>query len=71
MTEPTSRVRELNLHRQYFELVAAGTKTIEVRVKYPPRRPHRRRPRRTEREGAGASTPASRSALLSSDGLCQ
>ncbi|MEU2333271.1 ASCH domain-containing protein [Streptomyces sp. NPDC006654] len=31
----TSRVRELNLYRQYFELVAAGTKTIEVRVRYP------------------------------------
>lgn len=31
----TARVRELNLYRQYFELVAAGTKTIEVRVKYP------------------------------------
>ncbi len=28
-------VRELNLYRQYFDLVAAGTKTIEVRVKYP------------------------------------
>ncbi|MEU9407394.1 MULTISPECIES: ASCH domain-containing protein [unclassified Streptomyces] len=31
----TSRVRELNLYRQYFDLVAAGAKTIEVRVKYP------------------------------------
>ncbi|MGI5437710.1 ASCH domain-containing protein [Streptomyces shenzhenensis] len=35
MTDTTARVRELNLYRQYFELVAAGTKTIEVRVKYP------------------------------------
>ncbi|MEF9885317.1 ASCH domain-containing protein [Streptomyces sp. P9-A4] len=35
MTDRTARVRELNLYRQYFELVAAGTKTIEVRVKYP------------------------------------
>ncbi|MGW5778525.1 ASCH domain-containing protein [Streptomyces sp. NPDC003863] len=35
MTDRTARVRELHLYRQYFELVAAGTKTIEVRVKYP------------------------------------
>ncbi|MGW2486896.1 ASCH domain-containing protein [Streptomyces sp. NPDC001606] len=35
MTDTTGRVRELNLYRQYFDLVAAGTKTIEVRVKYP------------------------------------
>ncbi|MGD3105211.1 ASCH domain-containing protein [Streptomyces sp. YGL11-2] len=35
MTHSTPRHRELNLYRQYFELVAAGTKTIEVRVKYP------------------------------------
>ncbi|WP_274561927.1 ASCH domain-containing protein [Streptomyces spiramyceticus] len=35
MTNSTARVRELNLYRQYFELVAAGIKTIEVRVKYP------------------------------------
>ncbi|MCL7378929.1 ASCH domain-containing protein [Streptomyces sp. 35G-GA-8] len=35
MTDTTVRTRELNLYRQYFELVAAGTKTIEVRVKYP------------------------------------
>lgn len=35
MTDSTARVRELNLFRQYFDLVAAGTKTIEVRVKYP------------------------------------
>ncbi|AGP55072.1 ASCH domain-containing protein [Streptomyces rapamycinicus] len=35
MTDTTDRVRELNLYRQYFDLVAAGTKTIEVRVKYP------------------------------------
>jgi ASC-1-like (ASCH) protein len=35
MTDTAARVRELNLYRQYFDLVAAGTKTIEVRVKYP------------------------------------
>ncbi|MFD7915167.1 ASCH domain-containing protein [Streptomyces sp. NPDC059752] len=34
-TAPAHRVHRLNLYRQYFELVAAGTKTIEVRVKYP------------------------------------
>jgi ASC-1-like (ASCH) protein len=31
----TGRRRELNLYRQYFDLVAAGRKSIEVRVKYP------------------------------------
>ena len=35
MSDTTGRVRELNLYRQYFDLVASGTKTIEVRVKYP------------------------------------
>ena len=30
-----TRVHELNLYRRYFDLVAAGEKTIEVRVKYP------------------------------------
>ncbi|UXY33049.1 ASCH domain-containing protein [Streptomyces sp. HUAS TT20] len=35
MTDTTARVHELNLYRQYFDLVSAGTKTIEVRVKYP------------------------------------
>ncbi|MEU9719313.1 ASCH domain-containing protein [Streptomyces sp. NPDC047976] len=30
-----STTHRLNLYRRYFELVAAGTKTIEVRVKYP------------------------------------
>ncbi|MFD8392481.1 ASCH domain-containing protein [Streptomyces sp. NPDC059680] len=35
MSDTTARVRELNLYRQYFDLVAAGAKTIEVRVKYP------------------------------------
>ncbi|GAB2967758.1 hypothetical protein GCM10023080_033050 [Streptomyces pseudoechinosporeus] len=35
MTDSTARVRELSLYRQYFDLVAAGTKTIEVQVKYP------------------------------------
>ncbi|WP_411151101.1 ASCH domain-containing protein [Streptomyces sp. A30] len=35
MTDTHARVRELNLYRQYFDLVAAGAKTIEVRVKYP------------------------------------
>ncbi|MBA2811738.1 ASCH domain-containing protein [Streptomyces sp. KM273126] len=35
MTETAAaRVRELNLYRRYFDLVAAGEKTIEVRVKY-------------------------------------
>ncbi|MEU6347035.1 ASCH domain-containing protein [Streptomyces sp. NPDC046977] len=29
------RVRELNLYRRYFDLVAAGRKSIEVRVRYP------------------------------------
>lgn len=29
------RAREMNLYRRYFDLVAAGTKTIEVRVQYP------------------------------------
>ena len=31
----TTRLHELNLYRQYFDLVAAGRKTIEVRVRYP------------------------------------
>jgi ASC-1-like (ASCH) protein len=31
MTEPT--VHELNLYRRYFDLVAAGRKSIEVRVR--------------------------------------
>ncbi|WP_405955774.1 ASCH domain-containing protein [Streptomyces phaeochromogenes] len=35
MTETAARVRELNLYRRYFDLVAAGEKTTEVRVKYP------------------------------------
>ncbi|MGA5354070.1 ASCH domain-containing protein [Streptomyces thermodiastaticus] len=36
MTETAAaRVHELNLYRRYFDLVAAGQKTIEVRVKYP------------------------------------
>ncbi|MER6152190.1 ASCH domain-containing protein [Streptomyces hirsutus] len=35
MTDTTARIRELNLYRQYFDLVTAGDKTIEVRVKYP------------------------------------
>ncbi|MGW2560518.1 ASCH domain-containing protein [Streptomyces sp. NPDC001514] len=36
MTESAAtRFRELNLYRRYFDLVAAGQKTIEVRVKYP------------------------------------
>ncbi|MGI5254478.1 ASCH domain-containing protein [Actinacidiphila glaucinigra] len=29
-----ARVRELHLYRRYFELVAAGRKSIEVRVRY-------------------------------------
>jgi len=35
MAETHAPVRELNLYRRYFDLVTAGTKTIEVRVKYP------------------------------------
>ncbi|MEV5977255.1 ASCH domain-containing protein [Streptomyces sp. NPDC052114] len=35
MTDTTARVHELNLYRKYFDLVATGAKTIEVRVKYP------------------------------------
>ncbi|MFE7948198.1 ASCH domain-containing protein [Streptomyces sp. NPDC057426] len=35
MTETAARVHELNLYRRYFDLVAAGEKTTEVRVKYP------------------------------------
>ncbi|GHE14178.1 ASCH domain-containing protein [Streptomyces alanosinicus] len=35
MSQAPTPVRELNLYRRYFDLVAAGTKTIEVRVKYP------------------------------------
>ncbi|MFE4256431.1 ASCH domain-containing protein [Streptomyces sp. NPDC056910] len=31
----TARRHELNLYRRYFELVAAGHKKIEVRVRYP------------------------------------
>ncbi|WP_255218810.1 ASCH domain-containing protein [Actinomadura formosensis] len=29
------RAREMNLYRRYFDLVAAGRKTIEIRVQYP------------------------------------
>ena len=29
------RAREMNLYRRYFDLVADGRKTIEVRVRYP------------------------------------
>ncbi|MDX3388269.1 ASCH domain-containing protein [Streptomyces niveiscabiei] len=28
-------VRELRLHRKYYDLVVAGVKTVEVRVRYP------------------------------------
>jgi ASC-1-like (ASCH) protein len=35
MTGTTSRVHALNLYRRYFDLVATGQKSIEVRVKYP------------------------------------
>lgn len=31
----TARRHDLNLYRRYFELVAAGRKSIEVRVRYP------------------------------------
>ncbi|MET8247790.1 ASCH domain-containing protein [Streptomyces sp. NPDC005202] len=34
MKDTQGRVRNLNLYRQYFDLVAAGDKTVEVRVKY-------------------------------------
>ncbi|MFD4866445.1 ASCH domain-containing protein [Streptomyces sp. NPDC058412] len=34
-TKPDNRIHHLNLYRRYFELVAAGQKTVEVRVKYP------------------------------------
>ncbi|QNP69172.1 ASCH domain-containing protein [Streptomyces roseirectus] len=34
MTDTAARVRELNLYRRYFDLVASGRKTTEVRVKY-------------------------------------
>jgi ASC-1-like (ASCH) protein len=32
---PAIRAREMNLYRRYFDLVADGRKTIEVRVRYP------------------------------------
>lgn len=32
---PAIRAREMNLYRCYFDLVASGRKTIEVRVRYP------------------------------------
>ncbi|MFI6660362.1 ASCH domain-containing protein [Streptomyces sp. NPDC050523] len=35
MTDAPARGRELSLYREYFELVGGGTKSIEVRVKYP------------------------------------
>ncbi|WP_018546980.1 ASCH domain-containing protein [Streptomyces sp. LaPpAH-108] len=35
MSDHPARIRELTLYRQYFDLVASGRKTIEVRVKYP------------------------------------
>ncbi|GAB2783048.1 ASCH domain-containing protein [Streptomyces daliensis] len=35
MTGTAARVHELNLYRRYFDLVAAGKKSTEVRVKYP------------------------------------
>jgi ASC-1-like (ASCH) protein len=34
-TTPGIRAREMNLYRRYFDLVANGTKTVEVRVEYP------------------------------------
>ncbi|WP_433257414.1 ASCH domain-containing protein (plasmid) [Streptosporangium sp. CA-135522] len=34
-TKPGVRAREMNLYRRYFDLIASGTKTIEVRVCYP------------------------------------
>jgi ASC-1-like (ASCH) protein len=35
VTAPGVRAREMNLYRRYFDLVADGSKTIEVRVQYP------------------------------------
>ncbi|MEU9399177.1 ASCH domain-containing protein [Streptomyces sp. NPDC048242] len=35
MNDRPARVHELRLYRQYFDLVASGEKTVEVRVKYP------------------------------------
>ncbi|MET7640348.1 ASCH domain-containing protein [Streptomyces sp. NPDC005438] len=35
MTGTTAPVRELHIYRRYFDLVAAGEKTTEVRVRYP------------------------------------
>ncbi|MFJ8469672.1 ASCH domain-containing protein [Streptomyces swartbergensis] len=35
MSTTSARVIELNLYPQYFDLVAAGRKSREVRVKYP------------------------------------
>ncbi|MGI5155845.1 ASCH domain-containing protein [Microbispora sp. CA-102843] len=34
-TAAAPRAREMNLYRRYFDLLAAGRKTIEVRVRYP------------------------------------
>ncbi len=34
-TATAPRAREMNLYRRYFDLVANGSKTIEVRVQYP------------------------------------
>lgn len=35
MTSTATRTHQLNLYRKYFDLVTAGEKSIEVRVKYP------------------------------------
>ncbi|MFF7649190.1 ASCH domain-containing protein [Streptomyces sp. NPDC007983] len=35
MSHTASRVHELNLYRKYFDLISAGLKRIEVRVRYP------------------------------------
>ncbi|MFJ5802662.1 ASCH domain-containing protein [Streptomyces decoyicus] len=35
MRDTATRIHELNLYRRYFDLVAAGRKQIEVRVRYP------------------------------------
>ncbi|MEU4890981.1 ASCH domain-containing protein [Streptomyces sp. NPDC044780] len=35
MSHAATRVHELNLYRRYFDLVSAGRKRIEVRVRYP------------------------------------
>ncbi len=35
MTNSPARVHHLNLYRRYFDLVASGRESTEVRVRYP------------------------------------